>query len=111
MGFFSSAPSITAAEAAESLRAGSAVALDVRERSEFESARIAGATLMPLGELNADTLDTSTHYIAVCASGARSGMAARKLRKAGFDVVNLKGGMAAWQAADLPTQRGRGRDR
>jgi rhodanese-related sulfurtransferase len=42
--------------------------------------------------------------IVSCATGNRSGSAAAVLRKHGFtNVVNLAGGIAAWQQAGLPT--------
>ena len=42
--------------------------------------------------------------IVSCATGNRSGSAASVLRKHGFtNVVNLAGGVAAWQQAGLPT--------
>jgi rhodanese-related sulfurtransferase len=44
--------------------------------------------------------------ICACATGSRSGTAAGILRKHGFaSVVNLSGGLAAWQQAGLPTEK------
>jgi rhodanese-related sulfurtransferase len=44
----------------------------------------------------------------VCRSGNASGDAASKLKKAGFEQVNvLDGGINAWQAAGLPLVKGR----
>ena len=44
--------------------------------------------------------------IVSCRSGAQSSQACRHLRSAGFtDVYNLKGGMLAWQNANLPVTR------
>jgi rhodanese-related sulfurtransferase len=44
--------------------------------------------------------------VVVCRAGARSATAAAMLRRAGFRrVVNLHGGMLAWQGAGLPVQR------
>ncbi len=36
-----------------------------------------------------------TLYV-ICHSGVRSKMAAKKLKKKGYDVVNVQGGMSAW---------------
>jgi rhodanese-related sulfurtransferase len=45
----------------------------------------------------------SKPIITVCRSGARSGQACRILRQHGFErVYNLKGGMQAWAAANMP---------
>ena len=38
-----------------------------------------------------------------CATGYRSAIAASLLRRAGMDVSDLAGGLAAWAAASLPT--------
>ena len=45
----------------------------------------------------------------VCRSGNRSARATKVLSKAGFDAVNLTGGMAAWKAAGLPLVNSRGK--
>ena len=39
---------------------------------------------------------TKKTYV-ICHSGARSKLAAKKLKKRGFDVVNVQGGMHAWR--------------
>lgn len=82
--------------------------LDVREQSEFRQARIAGAVLIPLGQLQArvQELPAGGDIIVVCASGARSGSAVNMLRRAGFNALNLEGGMGAWARAGLPVLRG-----
>lgn len=36
-----------------------------------------------------------TLYV-ICHSGVRSKMAAKKLKKKGYDVINVRGGMSAW---------------
>ena len=44
--------------------------------------------------------------VAVCRSGSRSNAACRLLRKQGFEhVKNLRGGMMAWESANLPVKR------
>jgi len=68
--------SVTPGEAEVELRAGSAIALDVRERSEYESGTVPGALFVPLGRLDPAALDPDRRYITVCASGSRSAVAA-----------------------------------
>jgi len=82
-----------------------AVLLDVREPDEWNAGHIAGAVHLPLGRL-ADIGDLvapgAAPVVAVCRSGNRSGRAAEALAAAGYDVVNLGGGMKAWATAGLP---------
>jgi molybdopterin/thiamine biosynthesis adenylyltransferase/rhodanese-related sulfurtransferase/molybdopterin converting factor small subunit len=73
--------------------------LDVREPSEYQVARIEGATLIPLGELpqRANELDTADDIVVYCHSGQRSAQAVRLLTGMGFKKAkNLKGGIVAW---------------
>ena len=103
-------PSVAPEQALEALRAREAVALDVREKHEWKAGRIAGSKNVPLSKLHARAgeLEQGRRYIAVCRSGARSGRAAAQLRKAGYDVVNLRGGMLGWARAGLPVDPRRG---
>ncbi len=56
-----------------------------------------------LGELPADRRAPIALY---CRSGHMSAIAATALRAAGFtDIVELRGGMQAWEAAGLPLRR------
>jgi rhodanese-related sulfurtransferase len=83
--------------------------LDVREPEEFAEARIAGSTLIPLGQLaiRAGEIPRDRPVVAVCRSGNRSGVATEMLRRAGFaDVRNMRGGMIAWARAGLPWESG-----
>jgi sulfur-carrier protein adenylyltransferase/sulfurtransferase len=75
------------------------VLLDVREPYEFEIARIDGAELIPLGQLQArwKELDPSKEIFVICHSGMRSEQAAEFLRSGGFsNVANVVGGIDAW---------------
>ncbi len=76
--------------------------LDVRRPAEWKTGHIAGAAHMPLHELErlAAGLDRERPIAAVCAGGYRSAIAASELERLGFQkVVNVVGGMAAWNAA------------
>jgi rhodanese-related sulfurtransferase len=99
-----SAPEISVHEAAERIAAG-AVLVDVRQPEEWNAGHIAGATLIPLGELagRAGEIPSDGPVVVVCRSGNRSGMATEALRAAGYDAYNLEGGMIAWTATGLPT--------
>lgn len=84
--------------------------LDVRQPEEFQEAHIPGALLIPLSELNMrmKELPRDKEIICICRSGNRSGVAARQLSAAGFQTVNLRGGMIAWSRAGMPVKQGRG---
>ena len=73
--------------------------LDVREPNEWQIARIAGAQLLPLGQLEEalPSLDRAREIVVHCKSGSRSARAVRRLREAGFQHVwNLAGGISKW---------------
>ena len=73
--------------------------LDVRQPEEYEAGHIPGATLIPLGELEArqGELDRNKKIIAYCRSGRRSMAAAIALCGLGFkDVQHLDGGILDW---------------
>ncbi len=82
--------------------------LDVRQPEEYRAGHIAGATLIPLGELGqrSHELPRDREIICVCASGSRSSSATRQLGAAGYKAVNMSGGMYAWTSAGLPVKKG-----
>lgn len=100
-----SIPEVDPAEARDLVTAG-AVLLDVREADEWAAGHAPEAQLVPLRDVpvRVDELSRDRRIVAVCRSGARSGRVTEFLNAQGFDVVNLKGGMKAWAAADLPVQ-------
>lgn len=92
---------VTAHQANQLARDG-ALMLDVREQDEWRAGHMAGAVHVPLAELDPTSIGLGTPIVAVCRSGSRSGKAAADLAQAGHDVVNLAGGMLAWDDAGLP---------
>ena len=97
-------PSTTAERAHRAARQGDAVILDVSERHEWKAGHAPGSKNVPLSKLQAYAADfqADRRYIAVCRSGSRSRRATARLRRAGLDVVNLKGDMHGWKRAGLP---------
>lgn len=70
--------------------------IDVRDPHEYEISKIAGSTLIPLGELprRMNELDSSDDIVLQCKSGQRSMQALELLRDAGFRKLrNLQGGI------------------
>ena len=107
MRLFSSGIYIDAGRAAELLASGDAVPLDVRQGIEWNRGHIKGAFHIPLARVSrrTDELPPGKTIITVCHSGHRSALAARKLRRAGYRVENLRGGMKSWAKAGLPLER------
>jgi rhodanese-related sulfurtransferase len=104
-------PTIDVAEADRRLREDPdrPLLVDVRERHEFVTVRVPGAALLPtsafmtrMGELPSDR-----PLMIVCHVGGRSAtVTAFLLRTGRADVVNVAGGMEAWERAGLPVRRG-----
>ena len=73
--------------------------LDVREVEEFETLHLEGAHNLPLSQL-ADTyeqLDKEQLHYVICKSGMRSARACQFLAEQGYDVINVQGGMTAFE--------------
>ena len=90
---------VTPRELATRLARGDAVQLiDVREPWEFDLARLPGATLVPLGVLDAGSVAAGGSEVVVyCHHGARGQRALERLRAAGIEhVTNLAGGIDRW---------------
>ena len=113
MGLFTRTPRIDAAGASELIAARTAVVVDVRQNAEWKRGHIQGAVHIPLAALSSrmHQLPNGKTIVTVCASGHRSAAAARTLTRAGHDVLNLRGGMAAWSRAGLPLSTNSGRRR
>jgi queuine tRNA-ribosyltransferase len=82
--------------------------IDVREPDEWSAGHVAGATLIPLGQLpeRLDEIPNDRPVFVMCHSGNRSSRAAALLNEHGFDVTNVTGGITAWQANSLPVVTG-----
>ena len=95
-------------EAQERIRNG-AYLLDVRNRDEWEFARLEGAVLIPLPELSdrIDEVPRDRDLIVYCRSGRRSALACLLLAASGrSSATNLRGGILAWAEQidpDIPT--------
>lgn len=83
------------------------VVLDVREQHEWDAGHIDGAVHIPLGDLpsRVGELDPQVQTLVVCHLGGRSARATQWLSAQGHDVVNMDGGMEAWQLAGRPVAR------
>ena len=86
------------------------VVLDVRTAAEFAEGHIQRAILIDQGqsdfvETAKATLPTDKKIAVYCRSGRRSANAAGILADIGYQCVNLKGGIIAWQEANMPVTK------
>lgn len=84
-----------------------AVILDVRTPEEFAGGFIANAVNIDYNGADFKEaiakLDKNKTYLVYCLSGKRSASAAAYMRSNGFkNVINLEGGILAWQGNNLP---------
>jgi rhodanese-related sulfurtransferase len=84
-----------------------AVLLDVRENNEWAAGHAPDAVHVPMGQVVARLDEIATTLAdrpvhVVCRSGGRSARVTAYLRQAGWDAVNVDGGMRAWAAAGRP---------
>ena len=87
-----------------------ALLLDVRDYPEWRNSHVAGATLIPLAELqrNPRRGALGDEVLVLCQSGARAKQAAQLLGENGVNVAVIEGGLNAWQKAGLPSQKADG---
>lgn len=80
------------------------VIVDVRQPLETRSGSVPGALLIPLTEFGRrlEELPRDRPILTICRSSHRSPIAARQLKRAGYDVTDVGGGVMAWVRAGLP---------
>lgn len=88
----------------------STIVLDVRTAAEYEEGHLEGAVLIDQGQSNfvkkaKAALPAGKRIAIYCRSGRRSALAAQKLADAGYQCVNLKGGITAWREAGKPVKK------
>ena len=74
--------------------------IDVRQPGEWEISRIEGAELVPHDRLaeRMKTLDKTETIVLICKTGERSARSVSLLRDAGFEAMNLEGGIERWRS-------------
>ncbi len=97
-------------EFAELIADTNVVVLDVRSAAEFAEGHIQRAILIDQGQSDfvekaKATLPTDKKIAVYCRSGRRSANAAGRLADVGYKCVNLKGGIIAWQGANMPVMK------
>lgn len=109
---FTSAPRLTPADCTSRIRSGDAVVIDVREPDEWTFGVAQGAALLPLSDLTGGRsrwepfleANAGKELLIYCASGSRSGIAARLLVGEGHRAANA-GGLADWKRSGWPVEK------
>lgn len=104
------APEVYQAKLAED---STAYLLDVRKPDEFVAGHLAGAHLLNWLDTEtfkegAKSLDKSKTIYVYCRSGRRSNEAANYLAEQGYRVIDMDGGILAWEKAKLPVSTDNG---
>lgn len=82
--------------------------LDVRTVDEYRQARLRGATLIPINEIERRYFEVPKDrpVVVYCAVGSRSGLVADFLEKKGYkQVYNMKDGIVGWYRSGYPIDR------
>ena len=107
----SNAQNVDANTFEQKIIAGGVQVLDVRTAGEYSGSHLKNVMLADWTnkaqfEERVKYLDKNKTLLVYCAAGGRSGQAAVWLKEQGFkEVVNLKGGITAWNAAGKPVVR------
>ena len=102
--------SLGPAEATRLINHQDAVPLDVRDTADYRNGHLPQAQHVPMGELK-NRLKELNRYrgkplLVYCRTGNQSAAAGRVLQKQGFEqVYSLRGGLTAWQDANLPLSK------
>ena len=98
--------SISAQELVNLVNRDGAVVVDVRDNAEYSAGHIVDSINIPhtsladrVGELEKHKEKT---IVVACKMGQHAGTAGTVLRKAGYNVSRLKGGIAEWRNQNLP---------
>jgi len=94
--------SMSQAKAKEMMDTQNVLVMDVREQAEYDSGHIAGARLLPVGTINAQSAAEiipakDAVVLVYCHSGNRSRKACAILARLGYTEVYEMGGITTWQ--------------
>ena len=104
-------PWVNTARAIELINREDALLLDVRDAGEYGAGHILGAKNVPLARVEEGANDLAKRkerpLVVYCDTGTnRAAKAIAALKEQGFArVVNLNGGIGAWQQAGLPVEK------
>ena len=94
---------------AQTMMKAGAKMVDVREPAEWETVRVKGSTLIPLGQVKAEPKKAALapKVLLLCHSGRRAKIAAEAMKELpNIKLFVIEGGITGWQEAGLPVQKG-----
>ncbi len=101
---------LSPSQVSQRLNQGNALLVDLRDSAEYKAGHIVGAINIAYNKLLSDTADLANHkdkqIILADKLGQHAGSIGRKLGREGFTVSRLNGGIAEWQAQNLPLVKG-----
>ena len=102
---------VGAIEAVQLINRRDALVLDVRETGDYAAGHIANAKHVPEAQLADRIKELEKHrsrpIVVSCRTGSRAPSVSGMPRKKGFtEAFALRGGIAAWQQASLPLEKG-----
>ncbi len=101
---------LSPSQVSQRLNQGNALLVDLRDNAEYKAGHIVGAVNLTYNKLLSDTNDLANHkdklIILADKLGQHAGSIGRKLGREGFTVCRLNGGIAEWQAQNLPLVKG-----
>ncbi len=103
------ATTVTPAQAIQLINHDGAVVIDLRDTELFRAGHIVDALKISTDALSQKRMEKYKNkpLVLVCARGQQSAILAAELRTQGFvNPMVLAGGMAAWQAEQLPLIKG-----
>ena len=95
MGLFQPTKSISTTELKKKLK-NPIQLIDVRTPMEYRGGHIKQAINIPLQRIVSFKGKQSEPVYVICQSGMRSKQASKELKKMGYDVMNVRGGMNQW---------------
>jgi rhodanese-related sulfurtransferase len=100
---------VSAVDAVRLINREKAVLIDISDPAEYAAGHAVGAKSVPLASLETSRdlpKNKALPVVVVCPTGARAPRAVAVLKKLGFEnSTALAGGLAAWRAANLPTEK------
>jgi rhodanese-related sulfurtransferase len=108
---FRQANEVGAFEAVQLINRRDAVVLDVRDTGDYAAGHITNARHIAESQLPDRMKELEKHksrpVVVCCRTGSRAPVVSAMLRKQGYtEAVALRGGIAAWQQANLPLEKG-----